>query len=36
MALSVGTKAPDFKSNDQDGKEVTLSGLKRKKIILYF
>ena len=36
MALSVGTKAPDFKSNDQDGKEVTLSGLKGKKVVLYF
>ena len=36
MALTVGTKAPDFKSNDQDGKEVTLSSLKGKKVVLYF
>lgn len=36
MALSVGTKAPDFKTKDQDGKEVTLSGLKGKKVVLYF
>ncbi len=36
MALAVGTKAPDFKTTDQDGKEVILSGLKGKKIVLYF
>ena len=36
MALQVGTKAPDFKTKDQDGKEVTLSGLKGKKVVLYF
>lgn len=36
MALSIGTKAPDFKTKDQDGKEVTLSGLKGKKVVLYF
>ncbi|NOT76469.1 MAG: thioredoxin-dependent thiol peroxidase [Cyclobacteriaceae bacterium] len=36
MALSVGTKAPDFKTTDQDGKEITMSGLKGKKIVLYF
>jgi thioredoxin-dependent peroxiredoxin len=36
MALSVGTKAPDFAVNDQDGKLVKLSDLKGKKIVLYF
>ncbi len=36
MALSVGTKAPDFTVNDQDGKAVTLSDLKGKKVVLYF
>jgi peroxiredoxin Q/BCP len=36
MALTVGTKAPDFKVNDQDGKPVSLSGLKGKKVVLYF
>ena len=36
MALTVGTKAPDFKTKDQDGKEVTLSGLKGKKVVLFF
>ncbi len=36
MALSVGTKAPDFTTNDQDGKEVKLSGFKGKKVVLYF
>jgi peroxiredoxin Q/BCP len=36
MALSAGTKAPDFKSTDQDGREVSLSALKGKKVVLYF
>lgn len=36
MALQPGSKAPDFKSKDQDGKEVSLAGLKGKKFVLYF
>ena len=36
MALTAGNKAPDFKTTDQDGKEVTLSSLKGKKVVLYF
>lgn len=36
MALTVGTKAPGFKTTDQDGKEVSLSALKGKKVVLYF
>jgi thioredoxin-dependent peroxiredoxin len=36
MALTVGSKAPDFKSKDQDGKEVSLSDYKGKKVVLYF
>ena len=36
MALTVGTKAPDFKTKDQDGNEVSLAGLKGKKVVLYF
>ncbi|HOX84162.1 MAG TPA: thioredoxin-dependent thiol peroxidase [Chryseolinea sp.] len=36
MALKIGSKAPDFTVNDQDGKPVTLSDLKGKKIVLYF
>ena len=36
MALTVGSKAPDFAVNDQDGKVVSLSGLKGKKVVLYF
>ncbi len=36
MALTVGSKAPDFTVNDQDGKPVSLSGLKGKKVVLYF
>ena len=36
MALQAGSEAPDFKTKDQDGKEVSLSGLKGKKFVLYF
>ncbi len=36
MTLKVGDKAPDFTLNDQDGKSVTLSSLKGKKVVLYF
>lgn len=34
--LKEGDKAPIFKGIDQSGKEVTLSALKGKKVILYF
>ncbi len=36
MALTIGTKAPDFIVNDQDGKSVKLSDLRGKKVVLYF
>ncbi len=36
MAPTVGTKAPDFNVNDQNGKSVKLSDLKGKKVVLYF
>jgi thioredoxin-dependent peroxiredoxin len=36
MALKVGEVAPDFKVNDQDGKPVSLSEFKGKKVVLYF
>ncbi len=36
MSLKIGSKAPDFTVNDQDGKAVTLSDLRGKKIVLYF
>lgn len=36
MALTAGTKAPDFKTTDQDGNSVKLSDFKGKKVILYF
>lgn len=36
MALKAGTKAPDFKVKDQDGKTVSLSELKGRKVVLYF
>ena len=35
-ALTVGTKAPDFTINDQDGKSVQLSDFKGRKVVLYF
>ncbi len=34
--LKAGDKAPDFKALDQDGKVVSLSSYKGKKLILYF
>jgi peroxiredoxin Q/BCP len=36
QALKVGDKAPAFKLEDQDGKTVSLSDLKGKKVVLYF
>jgi thioredoxin-dependent peroxiredoxin len=36
MALTVGSKAPDFKTKDQDGKDVKLSDFKGRKVVLYF
>ena len=36
MAIKIGTKAPEFKTIDQDGREVSLTGLKGKKFVLYF
>lgn len=36
MGLKVGMKAPDFTLPDSQGKEVSLSNFKGKKIILYF
>ena len=34
--LSVGDKAPAFRTTDQDGKPVALSDFKGRKIVLYF
>ena len=34
--LNVGDKAPDFTARDQDGRTVSLSDYKGKKVILYF
>ena len=34
--LKVGELAPDFKSKDQNGKIISLSDFKGKKLILYF
>lgn len=34
--LETGTKAPDFKLLNQEGKEVSLADYKGKKVILYF
>lgn len=36
MALTAGTKAPDFTTTNQDGESITLSSLKGKKVVLYF
>ena len=34
--MKIGDKAPDFKLPDKDGKEVSLSDFRGKKVILYF
>lgn len=34
--LEIGDKAIDFKAKDQNGKEVSLSDFKGKKVVLYF
>lgn len=34
--LEIGTKAPDFTLLNQDGKTISLSDFKGKKVILYF
>lgn len=36
VTLTEGDNAPDFKSIDQDGKEVKLADFKGKNLILYF
>ena len=36
ITLKEGDKAPAFSGKDQDGKKVTLSELKGKKVVLYF
>jgi thioredoxin-dependent peroxiredoxin len=36
ITLTEGDKAPAFKSKDQDGKPVSLSDFKGKKVVLYF
>ncbi len=36
MALTVGSKAPQFNTTDQDGNKVSLSDFKGKKLVLYF
>lgn len=36
MQLQIGSKAPDFEVNDQDGNSVKLSDFRGKKVVLYF
>jgi len=36
LTLKAGDKAPDFTAKDQDGKSVSLSQYKGKKVVLYF
>ena len=34
--LEVGEKAPDFRTVDQDGKPVSLSDFRGRKVVLFF
>ncbi len=34
--LEVGSKAPDFTLDDQDGKPVSLNNFKGQKVLLWF
>lgn len=36
MAITVGSKAPEFTTTDQDGNTIKLSQFKGKKVVLYF
>jgi peroxiredoxin Q/BCP len=36
MALTAGSKAPDFTSKDENGNDVKLSDFRGKKLVLYF
>jgi thioredoxin-dependent peroxiredoxin len=36
MSLSIGTRAPAFSLPATDGREISLDGLKGRKIVLYF
>ena len=36
MSLQPGDSAPDFHAKDQDGKPISLSDFKGKKLVLYF
>jgi thioredoxin-dependent peroxiredoxin len=36
MALQEGDSAPDFTARDADGGEVSLSGLRGRRVVLYF
>jgi len=35
-ALEVGDKAPDFKLQAEDGREVSLADFRGKRVVLYF
>ena len=35
-SLKPGDEAPDFTLKDQDGKSVSLSALRGKRVVLYF
>jgi peroxiredoxin Q/BCP len=36
MSILEGSQAPDFKGTNQEGKTISLSGFRGKKLILYF
>ncbi|MFZ0138845.1 MAG: peroxiredoxin, partial [Candidatus Sulfotelmatobacter sp.] len=36
MSINVNDKAPEFTLQDENGKEVSLKGLRSKVVVLYF
>ena len=34
--LEIGTKAPNFRLDDQDGNKVKLADFKKKKLLVFF
>ena len=36
MALIIGEKAPDFALPDEEGRTVRLSGLKGRRVVVFF
>ena len=36
MSINVNDKAPEFTLQDENGKEISLKGLRGKTVVLYF